>query len=128
MNNIRPLRNESDYDWALAEIAPYFTDEPQPGTAAADRFDVLATLIESYEATNWAIESPDPIDAIRAALEMRGMKTSDLGRVLGSTPRASEILNRRRALTIDMAFRIHRELGVAADVLLKPYHLQKITG
>lgn len=96
MNNIRPIRNETDYDWALAEIEPYFDNEPMPGTLEADRFDVLATLIEAYEATHWSIDPPDPVDAIRAALEGRGLRAADLGRVLGSTPRASEILNRRR--------------------------------
>ena len=127
MNNIRPIRTETDYDWALVEIAPYFETEPAPGTMEADRFDVLATLIEAYETQNWAIDPPDPVDAIRAALELKGLKTADLGRLLGSAPRASEILNRRRALTIDMAFRIHRELGVAAEVLLRPYHLERHT-
>lgn len=125
MINIRPIRTEADYDWALAEIAPYFEVEPDAGTAEADRFDVLAALIEAYEAAKWPIEAPDPIDAIRAVLEMRGLKAADLGRVLGSAPRASEVLNRRRALTIDMAFRINRELGVPAEVLLQPYHLER---
>ena len=63
--DIRPLGAKLDYDWALAEIAPYFTDPPPIGSAAAERFDVLAALIELYEARHWPIEAPDPVDAIR---------------------------------------------------------------
>lgn len=125
MIDIRPIRAEADYNWALAEIAPYFENEPALGTPEADRFDVLAALIAAYEAEHWPIDPPDPIDAIRAALAGKGLRTADLGRMLGSAPRASEILNRRRALTLDMAFKIHQELGVAAEVLLRPYHLER---
>ena len=127
MNNIRPIRNEADYDWALAEIEAYFEAEPFTGTPEADRFDVLATLIEAYEAIHWPIEAPDPIDMIREVLDAKGMTTSDFGNLLGSVPRASEILNRRRALTMDMSYRIHKELGIPAEVLLAPYHLDRKT-
>ena len=65
MKNIRAIRTEADYDWALAEIEQYFYAEPDPGTPAADRFDVLATLIEAYEAKHWPIEPADPNEAIR---------------------------------------------------------------
>jgi HTH-type transcriptional regulator/antitoxin HigA len=123
MKDIRPLRNEADYEWALAEIARYFEHEPLQGTPEADRFDVLASLIESYEAKHWPIEAPDPVEAIQATLDWKGLKKADLGRVLGSAPRASEILNRKRALTMDMAYKIHTAFGIPADVLLKPYHL-----
>ena len=60
MKNIRAIRTEADYDWALAEIEQYFLKEPEPGTAAAERFDVLAALIEAYEAKHWPIEPADP--------------------------------------------------------------------
>ena len=67
MMDIRSIKTEADYDWALKEIEPYFAHEPIPGTPEADRFDVLATLIEAYEAKHWHIEAPDPVAAIQKA-------------------------------------------------------------
>ena len=92
MDNIRPLRSEADYDWALSEIEQYFVHEPEPGTPESDRFDVLADLIEAYEAKHWPIEPADPIEAIRYKMEISGFSQKDLAELLGSAPRASEIL------------------------------------
>jgi HTH-type transcriptional regulator/antitoxin HigA len=124
MKNIRAIRTEVDYDWALAEIEQYFLKEPQPGTPAAERFDVLAALIEAYEAKHWPIEPADPIDAIRYRMEVSGLKQSDLAELLGSASRASEILNRKRALTTEMVYRISRQWNIPADSLVRPYHLE----
>jgi len=124
MKNIRAIRTEADYDWALAEIEQYFLKEPEPGTRAAERFDVLADLIEAYEAKHWPIEPADPIEAIRYKMEVAGLKQSDLADLLGSVSRASEILNRKRALTIDMVFKISRQWHIPADSLVIPYHLE----
>jgi HTH-type transcriptional regulator/antitoxin HigA len=124
MKNIRAIRTEADYDWALAEIEQYFQAEPDPGTPAADRFDVLATLIEAYEAKHWPIEPADPIEAIRYKMEVAGLKQSDLAELLGSASRASEILNRKRALTIDMVFKISRQWSIPAESLVLPYHIE----
>lgn len=121
--DIRPIRNEDDYDWALQEIATYFGSEPQPGTPEADRFDVLAALIESYETRAWRIELPDPLDAIRYRMEIGNLRTRDLAEVLGSKSRASEVLNRKRPITLDMARRLHEAWGIPADVLIRPYPL-----
>jgi HTH-type transcriptional regulator/antitoxin HigA len=121
MRNIRPLRNEADYDWALAEIEHYFDKEPKRGTDEADRFDVLAALIESYEAQHWPIGLPDPVDAIRWRMDREGLTQSDLAELLGSRSRASEILNRKRVLTLEQAYRLHREWQIPAEVLLQPY-------
>jgi len=121
MRNIRPLRNEADYDWALAEIERYFDKEPKRGTAEADRFDVLAMLIESYESQRWPIGLPDPVDAIRWRMEQDGLTQGDLAKLLGSRSRASEILNRKRVLTLEQAYRLHREWQIPAEVLLQPY-------
>ncbi len=66
MIHVRPLRNEDDYDWALAEIALYFDDQPEVGSADGDRFEVLATLIEAYEDRHYPITAPDPVTAIKA--------------------------------------------------------------
>jgi HTH-type transcriptional regulator/antitoxin HigA len=117
---IRPLRTEADYDAALEEIEQYFEDEPKPGTAEADRFDLLALIIEDYERRRWPIDPPDAIDAIRYRMEIGGFTQADLGRLLGSRQRASDILTRRRALTMTMAWKLHREWGVPAEALIAP--------
>ena len=121
--SVRPLRTEADYDWALGEIAKYFAEEPQPGTPDADRFDLLATLIEAYETKHWAIEPADPIDSIRYRMEVSGYTHADLSRLLGSRPRAAEIMSRKRPLTIAMAYKLHREWNIPAETLLRPYEL-----
>ncbi len=125
MKNIRLLRTEADYDWALAEIANYFENPPAARTAGADRFDLLATVIEADEAKYWPIEPADAIDAIRYRMETAGYTQADLARVLGSRPRASEIMNRKRALTIPMAYKLHREWNIPAESLIRPYHLDQ---
>lgn len=123
--DIRPLRTEQDYEWALAQMEPYFDREPEPGTPESDRFLVLADLISAYEARHWPIDAPDPITAITTTMEMAGLKQTDLARLLGSRSRASEILSRKRALTTDMIWRLHREWKIPADLLVAPYHLTK---
>jgi HTH-type transcriptional regulator/antitoxin HigA len=125
VRNIRPLRTEADYDWALEEIARYFDRPPAKGTAEADRFDLLATVIESYEAGHWPIEPADPIEAIRYRMQIAGYTQADLARLPGSRPRASEIMNRKRALTIPMAYKLHREWNIPAESLIRPYHLDR---
>jgi HTH-type transcriptional regulator/antitoxin HigA len=124
MQNIRAIRTEADYDWALSEIERYFTKEPKEGSLEAERFDVLSALIEAYEAKHWPIEPGDPIEAIRYKMEVAGLTQSDLSDLLGSAPRASEILNRKRALTTEMIYKISRAWGIPADSLVRPYHLQ----
>jgi HTH-type transcriptional regulator/antitoxin HigA len=116
----RPLRSEADYDAALEDIERYFEKEPKPGTPEADRFDLLALIIEDYERKRWPIESPHAIDAIRYGMEMGGYTQSDLGRLLGSRQRASDILARKRPLTMGMAWRLHREWGIPAEALIAP--------
>ncbi len=118
--DMRPLATEADYDRALAEIASCFDDQPAPGTPEAARFDVLAVLIEHYEARHWPIEAPDPVDAIQACMDWRGLKQADLAHLLGLRSRASELLHRKRGLTLEQASRLHREWGVPAEVLLRP--------
>jgi HTH-type transcriptional regulator / antitoxin HigA len=117
---IRPLHSEADYDVALNEIERYFENEPKPGTSEADRFDLLGLIIEDYERKRWPIEPPDTIDAIRYRMETGGYTQADLGRLLGSRQRASDILTRKRALTMRMAWRLHREWGIPAEALIAP--------
>lgn len=121
--NIRALRTEADYDWALAEIETYFDNEPAPGTAEADRFDVLATLIEAYEARHWPIEAADPIDTLKGYMAMHHLRQTDLAELLGSKSRASEVLARRRALTLDMVYKLSTAWHIPAEPLVRPYHV-----
>jgi HTH-type transcriptional regulator/antitoxin HigA len=122
--DIRPIRNEADYEAALKEIEPYFEQEPAPGSPDADRFDVLATLIEAYERVHWPVDPPDPVEAIRYCMEQRGYTQSELAALLGSRSRASEVLNRRRPLTLEMVRKLHQEWGIPAESLLRPYDLE----
>ena len=117
--DVRPLRTEADYDWALAEIESYFTDEPALGTPGADRFDVLAALIAAYEQQYWPIEAPDPLAAIRARMERAGYSQADLANLLGSRSCASEILAGRRSLTMDQIRRLHTEWNIPAEALIQ---------
>jgi HTH-type transcriptional regulator/antitoxin HigA len=118
--DIRPLRSEADYAWALAEIEPYFAHPPAPGAPEAERLDVLAALIENYEARHWPIEAPDPVAAIRARMAQAGYTQADLAALLGSRSRTSEILARRRGLTMEQAYRLHREWHIPAEALIRP--------
>src|SRR5947208_1520051 len=117
---VRPLRSEADYEAALDEIERFFEKEPKPGTPDADRFDLLALVIEDYERKHWPIDPPDTIDAIRYRMETGGFTQADLGRVLGSRQRASDILRRKRPLTMPMAWTLHREWGIPAEALIPP--------
>lgn len=128
MMDIRPIRTEADYEWALAEIARYFENEPEIGSPEGDRFDVLATLIEAYEDEHYPIAAPDPVDAIQSHMELFGLSQKKLAEVFGSSSRASEVLNRKRALTLDMVFKLNKEWRIPADILVQPYHLAKDHG
>jgi len=117
---IRPIRNETEYDDALEEIERYFENEPKPGTADADRFDLLALIVEDYERKRWPIDPPDTVDAIRYRMETAGYSQADLGRLLGSRQRASDILAKKRPLTMSMAWKLHREWNIPAEALIAP--------
>lgn len=117
---IRPIRDKADYEAALDEIEQYFEKEPKLGTPAADRFDLLALVLEDYEKKHWPIDAPDPVDAIRYRMETGDFTQTDLGRLLGSRQRASDILSRRRPVTMEMALKLHREWDIPAEALLQP--------
>ena len=114
---IAPIKSELDYDAALAEIDRLM--DAEPNTSRGDRLDVLVTLVEAYEAKRWVIDPPDPIDAIKLRMEQRGLTRRDLQRILGSRGRVSEILNRRRALSVEMMRRLHQELAIPAESFLR---------
>jgi len=117
---VHPIRSEADYDAALKTIERYFEHEPKPGTPDADRFDLLALIIEDCERKRWPIEPPDTIDAIRYRMETGRYTQADLGRLLGSRQRASDILTRKRTLTMKMAWKLHREWHIPAEALIAP--------
>ena len=124
MKEIRPLRSEADYEAALEAIEAYFVSEPEPGSPEADRFDLLALVIADYERKHWAIEAPDAPDLLRAQMELKGLRQSDLAALLGSKARASEVLNRRRHLTLEQAWKLHEEWRLPTDALIRPYPLR----
>ena len=119
--NLRPIKTEDDYKAALTEIERLF--EALPETADGDRLDILTMLVESYEEQHHAIPPPDPVAALEYYLESRGLTRRDLEPYLGSRARVAEVLNRRRALTIEMIRRLHQGLGISADILIQPYSL-----
>jgi HTH-type transcriptional regulator/antitoxin HigA len=118
MTSLKPIRTEADYQAALAEIERLWGG--RLGTPEGDRLDVLATLIDAYEAQHDPIDPPDPIEAIRFRMKQQGLTRRDLERMLGTRTRVSEILNRKRSLSIGMIRRLHAELGISADVLIRP--------
>lgn len=119
--NLRPIKTENDYRAALAEIEGILQAEPE--TPEGDRLDILTLLVESYEEQHYPILPPDPLGALEYHLESRGMTRRDLEPYLGSRARVTEVMNRRRALTIDMIRRLHQGLGISAEVLIQPYPL-----
>ena len=94
---------------------------PHPDTPEGDRLDVLTTLVEVYEDKHFDIPLPDPIDAILYHMESRGLTRRDLEQYIGSRARVSEVLNRKRALTMEMIRNLHSGLGISAEVLIRPY-------
>ena len=115
--SVRPIRTEADYDAALAEVEAMMN--AMPGTAEGDRFDVLVTLIEAYEARHWAIEAPDPIEAIRIRMQQKNLRNRDLEPMIGSRGRVSEVLSGKRALTLPMIRRLSKGLDLHAEILIQ---------
>ena len=121
---VKPIKTGKDYEDALAEIEQLF--DAKPGTIEADRLEILTTLVEAYEDKHYSIPLPDPVEAIKYFLESRGLTRRDLELYLGSRARVSEILNRKRPLSLEMIRRLNNGLGIPAEVLIQPYEtLQK---
>lgn len=118
---IKPIRSEADYDAVLAEIDRLMG--VTPGTPESDRLEVLVTLVERYEAERWSIDAPDPISAIHHVMEARGLRQRDLAALIGSQSHASEILRRRRPLSLAMIRVLAAEWSLPADVLVREYEL-----
>ena len=116
-NDIRPIRTKKDYERAIGEIEKLWG--AKLGTQAGDRLDVLATLIDAYEAAHEPMDPPDPIEAIKFRMEQQGLTRKDLEPLIGTRTRIAEVLNRRRSLSIGMIRRLHDKLGISAEVLIQ---------
>jgi HTH-type transcriptional regulator / antitoxin HigA len=120
---IKPIKTEADYREALKEIERIF--DTAPGTRQGDRLEVLTTLVEAYEEKHFRIPLPDPVEAILHYLESRGLTRRHLEPYIGSRARVSEVLNRKRPLTMEMIRNLHKGLGIPAEVLIQPYRTLK---
>lgn len=116
---IRPIKSDADYRAALEEAERLW--DAEPGTPDGDRVEVLSTLIEAYEAARYPIPAPDPIDAVFFMMEQNGLSRRDLEPAIGSRGRVSEILNRKRPLTLPMVRALSALLHIPTDVLVQPY-------
>jgi HTH-type transcriptional regulator/antitoxin HigA len=117
-----PIRTDEEHSSALREIEGLMRAEA--GTPEGDRLDLLVTLVQLYEAKRWQIESPDPIEAIRFMMEQKSLTRHDLEPAIGARNRVSEILNRKRPLTLPMIRKLSALLELPADVLVQPYDVQ----
>jgi HTH-type transcriptional regulator/antitoxin HigA len=116
--NIFPIHTEADHQATLKEIAALMEGDPELGTPDGDRLDILVTLVQAYEARHAPIEAPDPVEAIKFRMEQSGLSVKDLELIIGKSNRVYEVLNRKRPLTLAMIRRLHRELGIPAEVLI----------
>jgi HTH-type transcriptional regulator/antitoxin HigA len=123
MVEVSPIRTEEDYEAALAEIEPLMS--AGANTPEGDRLDVLVTLVQAYEAEHHAIEAPDPISLLQFVMEQRGLDRADLQPMIGTRGRVSEVMARKRPLTLEMIRRLQAKLGLPADVLVQPYPLSR---
>lgn len=121
MMDIRPIMTEADYEAALKEIERLF--DAEPATPEGDALEVWVTLVEAYEEEHYRIPLPDPISAIEYHMESRGLSRQDLEPYMGSRARVSEILNRKRPLTLRMIRNLEKGLGIPAAILVQEYEL-----
>ena len=116
--DIKPIRTKADYRAALKQIEALMNAKAD--TPEGERLDVLVTLVEAYEAKHYPMELPDPVEAIKFRMEQMGLAAKDLVPMIGQLNRVYEVLNRKRPLTLKMIWRLHRELGIPAESLIKP--------
>ena len=115
---LKPIRTKRDYEDALKEAQRLWGSKA--GTREGDRLDVLATLIDAYEAAHYPMDPPDPVEAIKFRMEQQGLTRRDLEEIIGTRTRIAEVLNRKRGLSIMMIRRLHERLGISAEVLIRP--------
>ncbi len=117
--NIKPIKTKADYEKALERLEIIF--DAKKGTKEGDELEILSILIEKFEKENFPIELPDPIEAIKFRMEQLGMKQKDLAEIVGFKSRVSEILNKKRKLTIEMIRNISQKLNIPSEVLIQKY-------
>lgn len=116
--DIKPIKTDADYRAALKEIETLMIAEPD--TPEGEKLDLLVTLVEAYERKHYPLDFPDPVEAIKFEMEQKGLTAKDLEPMIGKLNRVYEVLNRKRSLTLTMIWRLHRELGIPAESLIKP--------
>jgi HTH-type transcriptional regulator/antitoxin HigA len=120
VNGNSPDSYQDDYQAALREVSAFLDQEPEPGSPEGDHFEVLLTLLEAYEAQHFPIDLPDPVAAIQFRMEQAGLTPKDLQPMIGRMNRVYEVLNRKRPLTLNMIWKLHRDLGIPAESLIRP--------
>jgi HTH-type transcriptional regulator/antitoxin HigA len=116
---IKPIKTKKDYQAAMNRLDAIF--DSKPGTPTGDELEILTMLIEKYEDEHVQIDYPDPIEAIKFRMEQMGYTQNDLAKVVGLKSRASELLNKKRKLTLDMIRKLHISLSIPTDVLIQEY-------
>jgi len=122
MMNIKPIRTEKDYDLTLKRVELLM--DAEFGSEDFDELEILTTLLENYESKHYPIDTPDPIEAIKFRMEQEGLRQKDLVEIFGNKVRVSEILNKKRRLTLDMIRNINQDLDIPFESLLNKYELQ----
>ncbi|TGN13786.1 helix-turn-helix domain-containing protein [Leptospira ilyithenensis] len=120
--NIKPIKNQKDHLEALSEIEELW--DAKKNSPEYDKLDVLITLVDAYESKHYHIDDPDPIEALKSVMDDMNMKSVDLGNLIGGRSRATEILNRKRKLTLEMIRKINQSLGIPTDILVKEYQVK----
>ena len=116
---IKPIKNQNDYNQALERLEVIF--DAKMNTPEGDELEVLGILIDQYENKNFQLDLPDPIEAIKFRMEQMGYNQKDLAKIVGLKSRASEILNRKRKLSLEMIRQLHEKLHIPTDVLIQAY-------
>jgi HTH-type transcriptional regulator / antitoxin HigA len=118
MSEIKPIRTSKDYEKAMKDVAALWG--AKSGTPKGDRLDVLATLIEAWEAAHDPMDPPDPIEAIKFRMEQQDLTRKDLEGIIGTRARIAEVLSGKRELSIAMIRRLNEQLGIPAEILIRP--------
>jgi len=116
--DVKPVKTEQDHRATLQEIEWLMTAEP--GTPEGERLDVLVTLVEAYERVHFPLDLPDPVEAIKFAMDQRGLSPKDLEPMIGRSNRVYEVLSHKKPLTLRMTWKLHKGLGIPAECLIKP--------
>jgi HTH-type transcriptional regulator/antitoxin HigA len=115
---VKPIRTVADYEQALRHASAFFDVPPEPGSPQGDDFELLLLVIDAYEGEHHPIDPPDPVEAIKFRMEQAGLSPKDLVPMIGPLNRVYEVLAGKRTLTIPMIQRLHKGLGISADVLI----------